>query len=238
MDAVKAQNVLNKIVKQIFGYENPLNLEQFIEKFAFDVRLPKPVTDANDGTTTWTATTNPTKFIKFNSLLEKNKQTDGMLDKLPINSVEELLGYWDKINLRVTQRELDSTNITESDGVSECINIYRSLDIGRSRNILFSDGMSDCEFLAASQRCRESNFCIRLEDSVDCSNSFGVTCCTKIDRCFMMHSCYDMQDSMFCTGLTGKQYCIANMQYSKDEYEAIKQTILEWMLPKTFQGYT
>ena len=40
MTSQEAKIVLDKIVGQIFGYQNPYTLEQFAEKFAFDVRLP------------------------------------------------------------------------------------------------------------------------------------------------------------------------------------------------------
>jgi len=235
MDATKAQTILNKIVKQIFGYDNPLDLEQFKEKFAFDVRLPKAVTDIQDNRVTWTSTTNPEKYTKFENLTVNDTETEGILAKQAIDTIDDVIGFWEKVNVRATERKIDSTNIAESDGVVECVNIYHSQDIGTSSNILFSDGMSDCEFLAASQRCRLSSFCIRLEDSIESSNSFGISCCSKIVRSFMMHSCYDMQDSMFCTGLTGRRYCIANMQFEKDEYLKIKEMVLQWILPQTPQ---
>ncbi len=43
MDATKAKEIADKIVGQIFGFQNPYSLEQFINKFAFDVRLPQQV---------------------------------------------------------------------------------------------------------------------------------------------------------------------------------------------------
>lgn len=41
MDSKIAQATLDKIIGQIFGYQNPFTLEQFQAKYAFDVRLPQ-----------------------------------------------------------------------------------------------------------------------------------------------------------------------------------------------------
>lgn len=37
MNAQEAKVIVDKIVGQVFGYQNPLTLEQFMQKFAFDV---------------------------------------------------------------------------------------------------------------------------------------------------------------------------------------------------------
>ena len=62
MDKKQAKDILDKIVQQIFGVKNPLTLDDFAKKFAFDVRLPEKVKDSTDGSDTWTSSPNPTKF--------------------------------------------------------------------------------------------------------------------------------------------------------------------------------
>lgn len=63
----QAKKILDKIVEQVFGYQNPLSLENFIAKFAFDIRLPQKVTDAVDSKPTWAQSTNPTKFMRMSN---------------------------------------------------------------------------------------------------------------------------------------------------------------------------
>ena len=63
MNADEAKKMLDKIVGQVFGYQNTLSLDQFMQKFAFDVRLPQQVYDSTDGSPTWASSTSPTKFI-------------------------------------------------------------------------------------------------------------------------------------------------------------------------------
>lgn len=230
MNATEAKQILDKIIGQICGYQNPLSLEQFMQKFAFDVRLPQQVYDSTDNTPTWASSTNPTKFIKMDTARAKYAENDGFREKQPINNLQELLAMWNDINYFTTEREIESINVAESDSIIKSENVYRSQDVRRSKNILFSDGIEDSEFIAASQRSGGNAFCIRVEDSGECSNSFGVSWSSKITNSFFIHDCYDMTDSMFCTNMRGRQYCIANMQFEKEEYEKLKQQVVQWIL--------
>ena len=38
--------IVNKIFKMVFNKENNMNMEELLEKFAFDVKLPKQVNDS------------------------------------------------------------------------------------------------------------------------------------------------------------------------------------------------
>lgn len=230
MNATEAKQILDKIIGQICGYQNPLSLEQFMQKFAFDVRLPQQVFDSTDNSPTWASSTNPTRFIKQETVLARYRINDGFKEKQPINNLNDLLGLWNEINYFTTERQIESLNVGESDCVLKSENVYRSQDIRRSKNILLSDGIEDSEFIAASQRSGGNAFCIRVEDSGECSNSFGVSWSSKITNSFFIHDCSDIADSMFCSGIKGRQYCIANMQFEKEEYEKLKQQVVQWIL--------
>lgn len=231
MNADEAQKMLDKIVGQVFGYQNTLTLDQFMQKFAFDVRLPQQVNDATDGSVTWASSTNPTRFIKQdNARNNEASKSEGLYAKEPINNLQELLDKWNRINLTTTERQIDCLNVVESDNVLKSENVYRSQDIRRSKNVLFSDGVEDSEFIAAGQRCGANSFCIRIEDSGECSNSFGITWCSKITNCLFIQDASDMQDSMFCSNIRGKQYCVANMQFTKEEYEKLRAEVIRWLL--------
>ena len=235
MTATEAQKLLDKIVAQVFGYQNPLSLEQFMQKFTFDIRLPQPVTDSTDNSTTWAQSTNPTRFVKLKNargleLGGASAKTDFLRPKRPLDSIEDILSAWNEINLTTTERYKDSLNVAESDNIYFSENIYRSQDIHKSKNVLFSDGLNGCEFVAAGQRSGNSTFCIRLEDSGNCTNSFNISWSGNITNCFFMHDTGDMQDSMFCTNIKGRRFCIANMQYEEDEYKRIKDIVARWIL--------
>lgn len=230
MDAAKAKIIADKIIGQIFGYQNPYSLEEFMQKFAFDVRLPQQVFDATDNTPTWAQSTNPTKFITLKNSWEK-PEGFWMKEKRPINSMQDILTVWNEVNHTTTERQIDSTNVAESDNVYFSDSVYRSQDISSSRNIIFSDSLAPgCEYVAAGQRSQSSTFCLRLEDSKECSNSFSVSWSNKIVNSFFIHDAANLQDCMFCSHMNSKQYCIANMQFTKEEYEKIKPMVLQWIL--------
>lgn len=228
MTNTQAQKTLDKIVGQAFGYKNTMTLEQFQEKFAFDVRLPQKVHDSTTNEETWTQSVNPTKFISVNNAWER-QDWDNRPPK-PLNSIEDVLAAWNEVNYTSTNRHLDSENVSESDNIYGSENIYRSQDIRASKNILFCDGLSDCEYVTAGQRSNSSNFCIRLDDSVNCSNSFSVVWSKKVVNSLFIEDCGDMYECMFCSHISNKQFCIANMQYDEAEYRRIKDIVIRWIL--------
>ena len=227
MNAQEAKKILDKVVGQVFGYQNPLSLEQAMQKFAFDIKLPQQVFDATDGSQAWAQSTNPTKFIKM-----ENARTGetGMRPTQPISDLQELFARWEEVNYFTTDRLIDSINVAESDNIQFSENVYRSQDIRRSKNILFSDGMQDCEFIVGGRGVGDNTFCIRIEDAGVCANSFSISYSTRITNSMFMHDCVDMQDSMFCTNMKNGQYCIANMQFEKEEYERIRLMVVQWVL--------
>lgn len=231
MNADEAKKILDKIVGQVFGFQNPLSLEQAMSKFAFDLKLPQQVYDSTDGSPTWAASTNPTRFVKMeNARNNEASESEGLYAKQPINNLQELLDKWNAINYTTTEREIDTLNVAESDDVIRSENVYRSAGIQRSKNILFSEDVHDSEFIVGGQRAGSNNFCIRIQDSGECSNSFEVSWSTRITNCMFIHDAADMQDSMFCTNIKGKRFCIANMQFTEEEYTKLRAEVVRWIL--------
>jgi len=228
MTEQQAKAALDKIIGQIFGYQNPMSLEQFMQKYAFDVRLPQQVTDSTTGEPTWTQSVNPTKFIAVKNAWARQDWEN--MPKRPINGIEDILAAWNEINYTATDRHLDSVNVAQSDGIYAAENVFRSTDCGRSKNILFSDGVFDSEFVAAGQRSQTSSFCARIEDSKESSNSFSVVWSQKIVNSFFIQDCGDMYECMFCSHITSKKFCIANMQFEESEYRKIKDMVVRWVL--------
>ena len=230
MDETVAKQILDKIVGQVFGYQNPLSLEQFRTKFAFDVKLPQQVYDTTTNEATWASSTNPSKFMSFSNTL-KQPEEYWAKPKRPINSIQDILTYWNETNYMATERYLDSLNVAQSDDIRHSENIFRSQDVESSKNIIFCESVRPgSEFLVASQRCQASNFCIRLEDSGETSNSFSVSWSTKISNSFFIQDCANMQDCMFCSHLNSKQFWIANMPFEEAEYRQIKDMVIKWIL--------
>lgn len=222
--------IIDKIFKTVFNKDNPFNLEEILEKFAFDILLPKQVNDSITNEITWADSINSSKFITLSNMEKKDSSTGWMLEKREINNLQELLDIYNSINLTTTERVYDSINVSKSDTIYRCSNVYRSTDCSDSKNIIYCDSCGNCEYVLASKRTSSSDFCIRVDDSISCSNSYNIICSNKISNSFFIQDCFDLYECMFCAHISSKRYCIANMQFEEDEYYEIKRTIIEWIL--------
>ena len=166
MNADIAKQILDKIVGQSFGYQNPWTLEQFAQKYAFDVRLPSQVYDSTTNEPTWASSPNPTKFI---TLTNSRKRSE--IDDLCFPNGRSILSkiFWlpgTKPTIPQQNARLRSINFAESDLVyNSAQNVYRTVESVRSKNVLFSESAIDSEFVAALQRSINCSFVIRVEDS-------------------------------------------------------------------------
>ena len=220
----------NKIFMNIFGQKNPYTLDELLSKFAFDIKLPQKVIDSLTSKETWAESINPSKFITQDNMEAYDKKYGWMQKKKEVNSLEDILKLWKKINLTTTERIYDSENVHKSDTIYRSENVYRSLDCRDCKNVLFSDGCGNSEFILGCQRTGGSNFCIRVDDSGSCIKSYNVICSAKISNSFFIQDSKDLDECMFCSHISNKKYAIANMQFEKDEYYEIKKQIVNWIL--------
>lgn len=225
-----ALEIINKIFKSVFDEDNKYNLEEILEKFAFDIKLPKKVNDSTTNEETWADSINNGRFITNNNMEKRDEETGWMLPKKEINSLDELIKIWNTINYTTTERVYDSINVSKSDTIYGCENVYRSTDCNSSKNLIYCDSCGNSEFLLASQRSYSCNFCIRTDDSKACSNSYNVICSNKIINSLFVQDCYDLYECIFCSHIASKRFCIANMQFEEDEYYKIKKEIITWIL--------
>lgn len=230
MNSEVAKQILDKLIGQIFGFQNPLTMEQAMAKFAFDVRLPQQVYDSTTNQPTWAQSVNPTKFITIENARKRSEVDDWIIPQRPLQSMEDILSAWSESNYMATERYLESSNIHECDNIYNCENIYRSQDCSQSKNLLWCDGIHTSEFVAASQRSHSLTFCLRAEDSKESANSFSVVWSAKIANSFFVQDCYDLADCMFCSHIASKRFCIANMQFEEQEYKKLKDMVVRWIL--------
>lgn len=225
MNAEQAKEILDKVVGAVFGYQNPLTLEQAMEKFAFDLNLPQQVYDGTTNQPTWASSINPSRFVT----MENSQSREWELPKQQLGSIEDIITAWAQTNYTTTERQIDSINVAESDSINYSENVYRSALMRRSKNVLFSRGCIDCEYIVGCSESQTSSFSIRVEDSQLVTNSFNVIWSAKVSNSFFIQDCYDVSDCMFCSHLAGKQYCIANMQFTKEEYEQLRLEVIQWI---------
>ena len=225
-----ALEIINKIFNSIFDKNNSFSLKELLEKYAFDIKLPKQVNDSVTNEITWADSINSGKFITNKNMEIKDSKDGWMLPKREINNLQELIDIWNSINLTTTERVYDSINVCKSDTIYRSENVYRCTDCSESKNIIYCDSCMNCNYTLASSRSSNCDFCIRTDDSKDCSNSYNVICSNKVKNSLFIQDCFDLYECMFCSHIATKKYCIANMQFEEEEYYEIKKTIIEWIL--------
>jgi hypothetical protein len=229
MKSSDAQKILDKTIKQIAGFDSAYALEQFMQKFAYGIDLPIEVHDSTTGEPTWTSTINAGKYMTLSNVHKRVGVDDWMLPKRPIETVNDILTTWSEVNYATTERHIESLNVAESDTIYFSENVYRSQDVTKSKNVLFCNGVNTSEYLIASQRSGGSTYCIRLEDSGDCSNSFNVVWSKNIVSSLFIQDSSNLYECMFCSKLKDKKFCIANIQFEKTEYYRLKAMVLQWL---------
>lgn len=228
MDETHAKQIADTIIGQIFGLQNPYSLEEFRAKFAFDIRMTTEVLDSTTGKTTWVQNPSGTKFLNFADLIKSGN--DMMRPSQPINSVEDIMRLWQDVNYTAAERTINSSNTAKSDAIYGSQNVYQSIDIHESKNILFSETSQFLEYSAAIQRSNTCLYSLRVDDSNKVSKSFQVSWSGNITNCMFIKDCKNVSDSMFCSQITDKRFCIANMQFSEEEYRHWEKLVKAWIL--------
>ncbi|EKE29819.1 MAG: Caib/baif family protein [uncultured bacterium (gcode 4)] len=99
-------------------------------------------------------------------------------------------------------------------------NCYLSFSINTSENLLYCvdavrcNSCTDCFWIVDCENCYE---CILASWCYDCRNSYDIRDCRDSD--FLL-SCENCTDCYWCFDLKDKRYCIYNIEYSKEAYEA------------------
>src|SRR5882762_3196633 len=135
MNDDKAKQIIDTIIGQIFGFQNPYTLEQFAAKFAFDIRQTVEVFDHQTGESTWAQNNKSNKYVKFANLT--GSDTDSMIPKEPVNSIDDIIRVWQKTNISASERYLNSSDVVKSDAVYGSQNIYRCIDVHDSKNVVY-----------------------------------------------------------------------------------------------------
>lgn len=232
MDEVQAEKIIDYVFKEVFGVDNPLIIEQAKEKFAYDIPLPQKVKCSLTGVDTWISFYKGEKIATIDAIAEQFNKNEWMREKRTVNSIEDTLSYWQEINYITAQKNINCKNVAQSDIIFGSSFVYRSNSVLDSKNIIFCYKVDDCNYMVASRDASSCTLGIRTKESIFCSSSFEVSWSSKVSKSMFIHDCYDLYECLFCSHLRSKRYCIANMQFGKEEYLKIKKTIIGWILNK------
>ncbi len=232
MDQQKIKQIADYVFKDVFSQDNPYSLSQLEKKFAFDVPLANKVACALSGKDTWSFSAESKLIASQKAITERFKKDEWMRKKRPTSSMKELLKYWQEINYITGEKYINSRDAAESDGIYNSAFVYKCVSIFDSRNIIFSYKIFDCNYMLASRDNSSCTLGIRIKESVYCSSCFELSWSNKVSKSMFIHDCFDLYECLFCSHLRSKKYCIANMQFEKEEYLKIKKMVVDWVLNK------
>lgn len=225
----EALKLSHQILSAVFQKQSKETLNQIFEKYAFDAKLPYQVQDSTTGEITWADSVNFDHYITLANSFKMDMGDGWKLKKVSFHSFDEILKCFDKINYVTTERVYNSENVSKSDTIYRCFNVYHSVNCNDSSNLVFDNGLSSCDYMLASSRSFQCSYSIRCDDSTNCSNSYNVICSDKISNSFFIQDCSNLNECMFCAHISNASYCICNMQFEKEEYLEIKKELVAWI---------
>jgi len=229
MDEKKVKAVADYIFKEVFGRENPYSLDELQEKFAFDVPKAHQIKCSLSKINTWSFSQEG-KIASQKAIAERFQKDEWVRKARRLSTIKDVLEAWEEINYITGEKYLNSQDVASSDGIYNSSLIYQSVSVFDSKNILFSYKIFDSNYLLA---CRDDSSCtlgIRLKESLFCSQGFEISWSNKVSKSMFLHDCFDLHECLFCSHLRSKKYCIANMQFEKEEYFRLKKMVIDWIL--------
>lgn len=217
--------------QEIFGRELNLTQAEFEQKYTKDLRLPVKHKSSFSEEDVYMVYPKK-KTITPQEVAQQSQDYGFMLEKQGINNINELFEKVKRVSFFAGNYAENSDNVFKSDQVFSSSNIYLSANVFTSRRIGYSYGIHDCEMVFASESGKNNNYCLRVFDSSALTNCFEVYNASKCVNSQFIHYCTDLRDCLFCFSISSKQYCIANMQYTKEEYEKIRKMILDYLHEK------
>lgn len=230
MDKQKTKQIADYIFKDVFEIENHYSLEELQKKFAIDIPSARRVTCELSQKDTWTISSEEDKIASQKAIANRFKKDEWMRKKKSLGSIKDLLKAWDEINYLTGEKYVNSQEVAESDGIYNSASVYRSMSIFDSKNIIFSYKIFDCNYMLASRDNSSCTLGIRIKESIFCSSGFEISWSNKVSKSMYIHDGFDLYECLFCSHIRSRKYCIANMQFEKEEYFRLKKNVVDWIL--------
>lgn len=111
----------------------------------------------------------------------------------------------------------------------ECKNCFNCFDIEKSEDCRYGENIMRCK---DTVDCARTTLCEMCYEGLSTVNSYNTHFCiaTWFSRdCMYCDNCNSCKNCFGCIGLNNKEYCILNKQYSKEDYESLRDKIIEYM---------
>lgn len=230
MDVQNVKKISDYIFKDVFGVDNSFSLEELQKKFAIDIPSVQKIKCLLSKKDTWTFSATDEKIASQEAIAEQFKKDEWMKKKKSLDSMKDILNAWEEINYQTSEKYINSVDVAQSDGVYNSANVFHSVSIFDSKNIVFSYKIFDSNYMFASRDNSSCTLGIRMKESLFCSSGFEISWSNKVSKSMYIHDSFDLFECLFCSHIRTRKYCIANMQFEKEEYFKLKKKVVEWIL--------
>lgn len=161
---------------------------------------------------------------EYNDFLKGNPLSDP-------NTIKKILEEREKIRLKLPHRFYfgSRNNNVSGNYITNAKNVHYAFDIKAGEDAKF--GFTVRTF----KDSYDVSFNPDIESSYQtmaCGGSNNIIVCHLCNTCsyaYYSEHCYNSHNIFGCQGLRSGEYCILNKQYSKEEYETLKEKIIEHM---------
>ncbi len=236
MDEKEAKKIVDFVFKDVFGRPNPFSLEEIKRRFAYDLELPHRVKDTVSGDYTWMTGNREGRVMSTDIIVQQSKKDIWMRPKEKIRDIDDIWSYWDGIAYFAAEKMLDSIDTAECDDIYRSSSVFHSSKVHDSQKIVFSENVRQCKLLVAGHYSDTSTSAIRISNCEHFTSGFSSVWSGHASKCMYLNNCIDMYECMFCSNLRSKKYCIANMQFTKEEYLPLKKMVIDWTIENFEKG--
>ena len=133
----------------------------------------------------------------------------------------DFLSQFQKLHNQVPHYARPVDNLINSDYCSSSTRLkdcYLCFNGGDSEKILYSLWFKRCFWCIDCTLMFDSRQCFMCVDIENCDTCFYIQNSHHCNECFYCDECSGCQNCFSCSNLHNKKYCIANQQYSREDY--------------------
>lgn len=123
--------------------------------------------------------------------------------------------------------EGNNINVKNTTIYLDCINIYNSFDIFKTKNSAYIFSIIDSEALFGCYRVMASKFCIHCYNITNLSACFEMDLAKNCSNSMFCHNVENVHNSMFCFNVKNKNWAIGNVEVGREQYLKIKDKLTE-----------
>ncbi len=169
------------------------------------------------------------QYCIFNKQYSEEEYKKKVAELLKRPSEENLTGMKniDKQFPVTNTRVFNSVNADYGNHVTNSKNMYLCFDCNKGEDCGYTYDSHYMKHSYDTTQCVHSEYCYESSDSARMNNCHHMAFSSDIFDSAFCADCTKSSHLFGCVGLTGKEYCLLNKQYTKEEHDTLTQEIMD-----------